>query len=56
MVGDSILICLQVTYPGLPSNPDHALAKSLIDESFGYGGLLGIEFDSADVAQVYDAG
>ena len=29
-----------VHYPGLPSHPDHAMAKRLLN---GYGGMLGIE-------------
>src|SRR4029079_7053221 len=30
----------KVHYPGLPSHPDHALAKKLLD---GFGGLMSIE-------------
>jgi cystathionine beta-lyase/cystathionine gamma-synthase len=30
----------RVHYPGLPSHPDHALAKSVLD---GFGGMLAIE-------------
>ncbi len=32
----------RVHYPGLPSHPDHALARRLLD---GFGGMLGIELE-----------
>jgi len=35
-----------VTYPGLPSHPDHALLPQLCNPEFGYGGLLTIETGS----------
>lgn len=31
---------LRVTYPGLPSHPDHALLKQLASPDFGFGGIL----------------
>jgi len=34
----------KVHYPGLPSHPDHEIAKSLLD---GFGGMLGIEIKGA---------
>ena len=44
---------LQVTYPGLPSHPDHGLMKSISNEGFGFGGLLGVEFESAATADAF---
>lgn len=32
-----------VTYPGLESHSGHLLMKELMDDSFGYGGMLGID-------------
>ena len=37
----------RVHYPGLPSHPDHALAKRLLG---GYGGMLGIELSGGAAA------
>jgi methionine-gamma-lyase len=33
-----------VTYPGLESHPQHELAKSMMNEKFGFGGMMGIRF------------
>jgi cystathionine beta-lyase/cystathionine gamma-synthase len=38
---------VKVHYPGLPSHPDHEIAKSLLD---GFGGMLGIEIRGAGPA------
>lgn len=43
----------QVTYPGLPEHPGHALLKSLSNEGFGFGGLLGLEFPTIAVAETF---
>ena len=43
----------QVTYPGLPSHPDHGLMKSISNEGFGFGGLLGVEFESAATGEAF---
>jgi methionine-gamma-lyase len=32
-----------VTYPGLPSHPQHALMTSMINASYGYGGIMTID-------------
>jgi cystathionine beta-lyase/cystathionine gamma-synthase len=37
----------KVHYPGLPSHPDHEIAKALLD---GFGGMLGIEIKGAGPA------
>jgi cystathionine beta-lyase/cystathionine gamma-synthase len=39
----------KVHYPGLPSHPDHEIAKALLD---GFGGMLGIEIKGAGPAAV----
>ena len=36
-----------VTYPGLNSHPDHALAKEIMD---GFGGMLGIQLKGGGAA------
>lgn len=41
---------LSVTYPGLPSHPDHALLKWLAHPDFGYGGILTLDLGSAERA------
>jgi cystathionine beta-lyase/cystathionine gamma-synthase len=37
----------RVHYPGLPSDPDHAIAKALLD---GFGGMLAIELEDGEAA------
>jgi cystathionine beta-lyase/cystathionine gamma-synthase len=37
----------RVHYPGLPSHPDHALARSILD---GFGGMLAIELQGGGAA------
>jgi cystathionine beta-lyase/cystathionine gamma-synthase len=39
----------KVHYPGLPSHPDHEIAKTLLD---GFGGMVGIELKGAGPAAV----
>ena len=39
----------KVHYPGLPSHPDHEIAKSMLD---GFGGMLGIEIKGAGPAAI----
>jgi cystathionine beta-lyase/cystathionine gamma-synthase len=39
----------KVHYPGLPSHPDHEIAKALLD---GFGGMLGIEIKGAGPAAI----
>lgn len=40
---------VKVHYPGLPSHPDHEIAKSILD---GFGGMLGIEIKGAGPAAI----
>jgi cystathionine beta-lyase/cystathionine gamma-synthase len=39
----------KVHYPGLPTHPDHEIAKSMLD---GFGGMLGIEIKGAGPAAI----
>ena len=41
---------LAVTYPGLPSHPDHALWLRLANPDFGHGGVLTLDLGSRDRA------
>ncbi|MGB7212147.1 MAG: aminotransferase class I/II-fold pyridoxal phosphate-dependent enzyme [Gemmatimonadales bacterium] len=41
---------LKVTYPGLPSHPQHALFNSLASLEFGSGGVFGLDVGTADRA------
>ena len=40
----------KVVYPGLPSHPDHALFRRLANPGYGAGGLLSVDFGSAERA------
>jgi len=37
---------LKVKYPGLPSHPDHKLHKVLMNNEFGFGGILSLDFET----------
>ena len=37
-------------YPGLPEHPDHELMKSMMNEEFGFGGMISIDMGTADAA------
>ncbi|MCL2822669.1 MAG: aminotransferase class V-fold PLP-dependent enzyme [Polyangiaceae bacterium] len=39
-----------VVYPGLPSNPQHELFKSMANEGYGYGGMLALDCKTAEMA------
>ncbi len=39
-----------VRYPGLPSHPGHALMRSLLNDGYGYGGILSLDLGSRDRA------
>ncbi len=41
---------LKTVYPGLPSHPSHELFKSMMNEEYGFGGLLTIDVGSLDKA------
>ncbi len=39
-----------VTYPGLESHPQHELLRSMVNESYGFGGLLSIDCKTIEKA------
>ena len=41
---------LKTVYPGLASHPSHELFKSMMNEKYGYGGMLTIDVGSIDKA------
>lgn len=41
---------LNVTYPGLESHPDHALATRICRAQYGYGGVLALDVGTANAA------
>ncbi len=41
---------LNVTYPGLESHPDHALATKICRAQYGYGGVLALDVGNAEAA------
>lgn len=41
---------LRTVYPGLPSHPSHELYKTMINEEFGFGGMLTVDVGSLDKA------
>lgn len=43
-------IGLNVNYPGLPEHKNHELYKRIINDGFGYGGMISIDMKTADRA------
>jgi methionine-gamma-lyase len=43
---------LKTVYPGLASHPSHQLFKSMMNEKYGYGGMLTIDVGSLEKANV----
>ena len=41
---------LRTVYPGLPSHPSHELFKTMMNEEYGFGGMLTIDVGSLDKA------
>jgi methionine-gamma-lyase len=41
---------LRVRYPGLPDHPQYTLLKSLMNQEYGYGGMLVLELQSVQIA------
>jgi methionine-gamma-lyase len=41
---------LKVKYPGLPSHPEHELLKSMMNDGYGFGGILAIDLINAEDA------
>jgi methionine-gamma-lyase len=42
-----------VTYPGLTSHPQHGLLVSMINQGYGFGGMLTIDCESAQTAEAF---
>jgi len=43
-------INVKCNYPGMPEHPDHELLKSLMNFQYGFGGMIAIEFETAEKA------
>lgn len=41
---------LKVSYPGLNSHPQHELHKRMMNEGFGFGGMMAIDFETEERA------
>jgi methionine-gamma-lyase len=41
---------LKFNYPGLPDHPDHQLLKSMMNEKYGFGGMIAIDMGTAEKA------
>jgi methionine-gamma-lyase len=41
---------INVKYTGLPSHPEHQLFKSMMNDGYGFGGMLLIDLGKADIA------
>ncbi|MBR1644350.1 MAG: aminotransferase class V-fold PLP-dependent enzyme [Bacteroidales bacterium] len=41
---------LKYNYPGLPEHPDHELFKSMMNDGYGFGGMISIDMVTADAA------
>lgn len=41
---------LKVIYPGLEDHPQHNLMKQLVNEGYGYGGMLSLDLDTTERA------
>jgi methionine-gamma-lyase len=41
---------LKLSYPGLDSHPQHELHKSMMNEEFGFGGMMAIDFGTMENA------
>jgi len=41
---------VKFNYPGLPDHPDHNLLKSMMNEEYGFGGMIAIDMGTAEKA------
>jgi methionine-gamma-lyase len=41
---------LKISYPGLENHPQHELHKTLMNDGYGFGGMLAIDFGSLEMA------
>ncbi len=46
-------IGLQVSYPGLETHPQYKLLKSLMNEQFGFGGMIAIDLETPEKASEF---
>ena len=44
---------LKVSYPGLPGHPQHVLLKSMMNEGYGYGGMVSLDLGNATIANEF---
>lgn len=44
---------IKISYPGLPSHPQHKLMGKIMNTGFGYGGILAIDLKSKDLANKF---
>jgi len=44
---------IPVYYPGLPSHPQHELMKEIMNEDFGFGGMLAIDIEPSSKAKLF---
>jgi len=42
---------IKVSYPGLPSHPQYNLMSKIINEGYGYGGLMTVDCETSDRAE-----
>lgn len=50
LAGEFEKLGVKVFYPGLRSNPDHGLINNIMNDGFGYGGMLAIDAGDYDSA------
>lgn len=41
---------MKVIYPGLEEHPQHELMKELVNEGYGFGGMLCVDLETTEVA------
>ena len=39
---------INITYPGLPEHPDHSLMEKLMNQQYGFGGMIAIDLGTID--------
>ncbi len=44
---------IKFVYPGLESHPNHLLMKEMMNEGFGFGGMIAIDVETAEKAAVF---
>ncbi len=46
-------IKVKVIYPGLPSHPQHELMTSMVNDGYGFGGILAVDCESQERAEKF---